>query len=1149
MFRLVAVARRGSSIQRTARSATMRHVANGLPGSAQPRGAATRRLLFLLVVLLAGTAAHAESPATVATAVTATDGSITMMTYEHTGRELQPPLFAGSALVGLYPFPTYKMPLKTPPALKQYKAIFIENEYLKLTYVPYFGGRFLSLYDKLRDREVFYKNDVIKPTQFNARGDWPQEGIELTGPFDVHSLTLDHDPYWSNTTLKNADGSITLLLGETDPFYGMRVTLSATLYPGVAALQIGVMCFNPNDSRMPQMIWTNASFPATPQTRFLYPMTRTVGHNTGQVTNWPMYQGVDYSWDHNNKNMLGVFGIDLYDNFGGAYQFDRDYGVFRFADRRVVQGMKMWTFGHGRDGAVMERSYTDKAGPYFEAQSGRHVWDGHYEWVEPHQVERWSEWWVPVAGTEGLSTLTEDLALNVRLTPSTGGTRGRVQVDLSAVRRIAGASLKVSSSQGELMATKVDLVPGVPSHTTVPAPEGGGEMRDISVTVTDEHGKRLLDYRLPNPGEKRSDPNDFAKELEKPARSQEVMTAEELVLTAEFRLKELDTKGASELIARALGKDPGYSSAHLLQGIIFYKNHQMREAEAELRKAVDRNAYSDQGWYYLALAEDALGERQAANKDFYNIWPHSAYFGNREYELGKEALTATDLKAAVEHLQGALNANGQDLSARVLLAMAYRLRGDAAEAAEQIAQTLKIDPSNREAYAERYFLTNDPTARDELKRLMGDQTQEALHVAERYSSLGRWKEASKVLQMEERNNADPWGTSAVFFYTLAYDLKQSGDTALAAELRQRAKESEAIVDRFPYLASSEAPLVDAVASDLTSYIARFDLGCLMYSLGRTDEAVDQWEAAVKLSPTRFGVQRALGLAYEERGLKDRAAVSLEAAVALDGTHLETVNDLASLYAAAGRFPDEQALLQRSLKLSPGNDDILLRLLQFYLVQGNYEQAREIVRTHEFSPRHRDTQLRDQYRALMYAEGSRAYMRGEYPTALKLFHEAEAPPASLGIDDFQFQSIPRLHYAVGRTLEAMHQTEQARQAYEQTVRDVDLTAGDRETWNSDNFLMVLALDRLGRTQEADALTVQFRAFAQSQLAAGFAHRRADATYLLALLAARAGHVEDARTMMAASLRIEPDFLSPRLDLRSDAVGTGMSDAGRASITIH
>ena len=111
---------------------------------------------------------------------------------------------------------------------------------------------------------------------------------------------------------------------------------------------------------------------------------------------------------------LGVFGIDIYDNFQGAYHEDLDYGVFRYADRRIVQGMKMWTWGYGPNAKSYEQGYTDKAGPYVEVQSGRHVWDGHYEWVEPHKTESWSEWWIPVSGLGGLTTTTRDVALHVK---------------------------------------------------------------------------------------------------------------------------------------------------------------------------------------------------------------------------------------------------------------------------------------------------------------------------------------------------------------------------------------------------------------------------------------------------------------------------------------------------------------------------------------------------------------------------------------------------------------------------------------------------------------------------------------------------------------------------------------------------------------
>jgi tetratricopeptide (TPR) repeat protein len=1098
-----------------------------------------KKLLFAATFLLCfcASATRADDNAPRNVPVSVTDGTITMETYEHSGRELQPPLFADSALVGIYPFPTYKMPLKATPTPIEYKAIFVENEYLKLTYVPEFGGRFLSLYDKLRKTHVFYKNDVIKPTQFNARGDWPQEGIELTGPFDVHSLTIHSDPYWSNTVIKHSDGSVTLMLSEIDPIYGMNVSLSATLYPGVAALQMSVFCFNPNTSRMPQMFWTNASFPATPDTRFLYPMTRTVGHNTGQVTDWPIYEGVDYSWDRNNKNMLGVFGIDLYDNFGGSYQFDRDYGVFRFADRRVVQGMKMWTFGHGRDAAAMEEAYTDKAGPYFEAQSGRHVWDGHYEWVAPHQVERWSEWWIPVAGTHGLSTLNPDVALNLRVDatppPQSGST---LKVDLSPVRSFKHATLTVHSGQTVLLNQQLDLIPGTPIHKEIAASTKLEDLRDISVVVTAADGATLLDYRRPNPNETRSEYTPFTKELEKPAKSTDAMSAEELLLAAEFRLKELDTKGAFDLLALSLQKDPGYSSAHELKGIVLYKEGKLREAEDELQKAVDRNPYADKSWYYLAMAEMESGKEKLAERNLYYIWPESAFYGNREYQLGRLALLRLDYRDAISHLEGAVNSNGQDLSAHLLLAISYRSSGHTAPASGEIDRLLQVDPSNRGAYAERFFLTRDSAAQTELKRLMGDQTQEALHVSALYSSLGRWKEAADILQMEKEHNSDPFGTSAVFYYTLAYDQKRTGNLSAASQNLAKARTTAAVVDRFPYLPSSEAPLAAAVASNPNDTLARFDLGCLLYYLGRTDEAIAQWEAAAVVSSSDFKVERALGLAYRERGDTDRAIATLQKATAIDGSHLDTVNDLATLYAAAGRFEDELTLLHHTLKVSPGNDDIMLRLLQFNLVQGHYLDADEIIRTHTFSPRHRDNQLRDEYRSLKYAEGSQAFVNGQYQRALDLFHSIETPPSSLGVDDFQFESTPRLHYYLGRTLEALGRKAEAKQAYERSVKEVDLTAGDRASFNSDTFFMLLSLDRLGRSPEASDLAKKFEAFAQSQLTLSRGHRRAEGKYLLALSALRQGEIDKARLLMEESLKIEPDFLAPRFDLRKDSIGT-------------
>ena len=325
------------------------------------------RLGWMAALALAATA-MAQTP------VRSWEGTVTIPTYEHTRRETEPPLFANSSLTGLYPFTTYRMEFKPDgPQPKTYRAIFVENEYLKLTYLPELGGRFFSLFDKLRGREVFYRNDVIKPASYNPRNSWPISGLELTGPHDLHMLTLHGEPFWANKVVRATDGSVSLVLGEFDPVYQMRVSLTATLHPGVAAMQVSVFCYNPRAARMPQMFWLSGGFAATPKLRFLYPMSRTVGHTTSDIADWPVHNGVDYSWDRNNTNMLGVFGIDFHGDFAGAYEFDRDYGLFRYADRRVVQGMKMWTFGYGPAAKGYEHGYTDKAGPYIELQSGLHV--------------------------------------------------------------------------------------------------------------------------------------------------------------------------------------------------------------------------------------------------------------------------------------------------------------------------------------------------------------------------------------------------------------------------------------------------------------------------------------------------------------------------------------------------------------------------------------------------------------------------------------------------------------------------------------------------------------------------------------------------------------------------------------------------------
>ncbi|MGE5645302.1 MAG: DUF5107 domain-containing protein [Acidobacteriota bacterium] len=1056
-------------------------------------------------------------------AVRVSEGTLNIPSYVHSGREMEPPLFSNSTVTGMYPFTTYILPYKEGgPKPRPYRVIFVENEYLKITYIPEFGGRIYSLYDKIRGREVFYRNDTVKPAHYNPRISWPISGIELTGPHDLHMLTLYSEPYWSNKIIRHEDGSVSLMLSEIDPVYHMKVNLSATLYPGVAALQMSVFCYNRREGRMPQMFWISAGLAATEKTRFIYPMSRTIGHTTSEIADWPVYNGTDYSWDRNNKHMLGVFGIDIYDDFEGAWQYDRDYGVFRYADRRIVQGMKMWTFGYGPESKTYERGYTDNAGPYVEVQSGRHVWDGHYEWVGPHKVENWSEWWVPVSGIGGLTTITRDVALNLEA----------ARVRLAATRVLNGATIKVTAAGKELLNTRADLTPAKPFSADVP---GAADAKGLAVIVTDAKGREVMNYHRPdtNPGRKEYTP--FTRPLENPQKTPDQMGVEELTLAAEFKLKELNYESALSLINKALERDPGYSRAHLLLGITDYNAGRYASAVKHLEKVIERDPYQDEGYYYLAMSQFAVGDDARAERNLYYIWPHSAYYGEREYQLGRLAFLKKDYESAASHLGRAIVANGYDLNARTLLALTRREQGDKQRALAQLAEIERIDPADRFSLAERFFLTGDAQAKAELLRLMGGQSQEAIDVSIFYRRLNKWKEAVEVLRMVEQNNKDPWGTPPEFYYTLASCLKHAGDTALVPEYLKKARAAAANIDRFPYREESEAPLAEAVQADPKDAVARYALACLLYFRGRPAEAIRQWEAAVDANPSDFHSRRALGLAYAEQGAPvEKAAEQLERAIELNPEHIRTLNDLSAVYAKAGRFDEQLAVLSKALARSPKDDDLAEGVLTANLIKGRYDEAEKLIATHEFAPRHRSYGLRDKYRMMRYGTGAIAFKKAKYAEALELFQSAMKPPVSLGVDDFQFQSTPRMHYYIARALEAQGKAAEAKQEYEKSIDGIGQLTGDRDSWNSDNFYMVLALDKLGRADEAGKLAKRFEDFANTEVDSTNARHRAEARYLLGLVRKRAGRDAEARKLFEDSVAAQHDFLPARYELRGDSL---------------
>ncbi|MCE5270338.1 DUF5107 domain-containing protein [bacterium] len=1096
-------------------------------------------ILIGLTILVGVGAAAAQAPP--AGAVKVYRGQVELASYEFSGRELEPTLFANSTLEGEYPLPPFMRPYKSEtPAPRKYDAVFLENEYLRLTVVPDFGGRVYSLYDKVHGREVFYRNDVLKFSGVNPKHAWPVGDIEITGPHDHHMLTVDGEPYWFSRVRGNPDGSASLVLSSMDPYFRMKLDYILTLSPGLAALQLTVGLYNCRDDRQPYMLWVNAGVPATQNTRFVYPMGRTIGHTTSEVADWPYYNGVDYSWFKNNKHMLGVFGIDIYDNFLGAYDYNLDYGTFRYADRRITQGMKTWTWGNSRRAESIEHGYTDKAGPYIEIQSGRNVWDGHYEWLAPHTHEGWTECWFPVAGIGGLTTTTADLALNLTVSADPKGRKSSVRLGLSPNRVLAGArvSLSVAGAGGErvLFEGPADLAPGKPFVKELKnLAADSAALCGMRVRVTGGDGAVVLDYRRPDRDPGHCEYTPFTSQLEKTRKTPDQMSAEELVLEAETRIEEMHAETGAALLRAALERDPGYSRAHLGLGLWHLDQENLDSAVVHLSAVVDRDPYNQEAYYYLSRAQLAAADSAKAERNLYFIPPTAGLYAQREYSLGQIAFRRGGLDEARAHLEQAVAANGTHLYARDLLALTCRLSGLNDQAREQLDDALRLDPTDRWALAERAFLGGEQADRAALDSLLGGQSQESLELASVYRDLYRWSEALAVLEITERVNHDPYGAPAIFWYTKALCLRRLGRDSEAGDACRKGSESRGNVDRFPFRRESREALAEAIVYNPSDVTARYLLGCLQYFLRCPDEAIAQWQAAVELAPDDFSLRRSLGLALAEQGRgMEAAAGQLEAAIRLNPEHTRTFADLSLLYSREGAFDRQLALLERAIQRSPEDDYLVEGLLTAHLVAGHYSVADSLIQHHVFEQRHRDYSLRDKYRFLRYAVGAQAFQRGGYAAAKSEFERALYPPSSLGADDFQYQNAPRVHYYLGRTLAALGQSAQAQEEYRKAVSGWESLKGDRDSYNSENFFIIPALRELGQKDDADRLLGSMQTFAAGELDKKNRYFQAEAHYLVGLALKSEGRASQAHEMFDKAIAIDPTLLGPRLELRGDVI---------------
>src|SRR5882757_1377252 len=267
---------------------------------------------------------------------------------------------------------------KTVIVDRTFRSHVLENRYLKVTLVPEFGGRILSIVYKPTGHEQLYRTEVGVPYGIKAGNfyyDWLMVygGIFPTFPDPEHGRTWLKP--WEFRVVKQTESEVTVAMSLKDDFAysaapkrftgetGIAATVYVTLKAGRAALDTRVVLKNTQAKPIDYEYWTcttlaPGSDPNNPKTtggaEIIAPIaTYTTPAWSANLADGDARAGPDTSRFETLRHFKNwpTMGIayaapDMQGgNFWGVINHDNEEGIIRIADNKVTRGLKMWTWG------------------------------------------------------------------------------------------------------------------------------------------------------------------------------------------------------------------------------------------------------------------------------------------------------------------------------------------------------------------------------------------------------------------------------------------------------------------------------------------------------------------------------------------------------------------------------------------------------------------------------------------------------------------------------------------------------------------------------------------------------------------------------------------------------------------------------------
>lgn len=342
----------------------------------------------------------------------------------------------------------YKMQDMYSPELKNkmVKTVVLENDYIKAVFLPEYGARLMSIYDKKKKKDIVYNNDAIRITNIALRNAWFAGGVEW------NSGMRGHTPFTCDNVfaeiIENGEEPV-LKFYEWERIRKQFFEICAYLPKDSRQLFIKIRLINCKNEDNYAYWWSNIAIEEKLTTRVITNGDDTYCNNYGgRIGRIPVpYRGrIDITYPTRNPRAVDYFFRTFDDRQRFIMTAENDGNAFYQTSTNILKSRKEFVWGMNTSSFNWQTALVGTNNAYLEVQAGLANTQMEYLPMPANAVWEWTE-------AYGMTTVDTEKIFSTdwAVAREEGARAVESEVNDSQLLKVEAEMKKVCEKKGELV--------------------------------------------------------------------------------------------------------------------------------------------------------------------------------------------------------------------------------------------------------------------------------------------------------------------------------------------------------------------------------------------------------------------------------------------------------------------------------------------------------------------------------------------------------------------------------------------------------------------------------------------------------------------------------------------------------------------------